>query len=248
MLRLGVEDMEDAGQILAGGLDSEQNAMSKAAICKTAEGVILLIGIGLAVLFTVWVLVGSPLAGEKGRVLAGMAVTEVMFGRAATMALGYSFGLSDKMVIVMSIILETILVLIFYPLFVFSWRHLLSFSWLDKSFGRVHRAAEAHKGKVQRYGIVGLFVFVWLPFWMTGPAVGCVIGYMLGLRAWVNMTAVLGGTYVAIFGWAFLLKRFHEQAASYSSYAGVVVVILAVIIIAAVHLIRQRRSEKKSKA
>jgi uncharacterized membrane protein len=152
------------------------------------------------------------------------------------------------MVIFTSIILETILVLLFYPLFVFSWRHLLAFKWLDKSFGRIHRAAEAHKDKIQRYGIVGLFVFVWLPFWMTGPAVGCVIGYMLGLRAWVNMTVVLSGTYVAIFGWAFLLKKFHEQAKSYGSYAGLIVIIVAVVIIGATHRIRQWRREKKSKA
>jgi uncharacterized membrane protein len=240
--------MEDAGQILTGGLDSGQNVMSKAAVCKTAEGVILLIGIGLALLFTVWVLIGSPPSGEKGRVLAGMAVTKVMFGRAATIQLGYEFDLSDRMVIFTSIILETIHVLIFYPLFVFSWRHLLTFKWLDKSFGRVHRAAEANKGKIQRYGIIGLFVFVCFPLWMTGPTVGCVIGYMLGLRAWVNMTVVLSGTYVAILGWAFLLKRFHEQAKSYGSYAGLVVIIVAVIIIATVHRIREWRSEKKSKA
>lgn len=240
--------MEEEEKLESGELASGQSEMSKAAICRTAEGGVLLIGIGLAVMFAAWVLIGSPLSGEKGRVIAGMAVTEVMFGRAATIQLGYEFDLSDRMVIFTSIILETILVLIFYPLFVFSWRHLLAFKWLDKSFGRIHRAAEANKGRIQRYGIIGLFVFVWLPFWMTGPAVGCVIGYMLGLRAWVNLTVVLSGTYVAIFGWAFLLKKFHEQAKSYGSYAGLVVIISAVIVIAAAHHIRQWRVKKKNKA
>jgi hypothetical protein len=122
-------------------------------------------------------------------------------------------------------------VLIFYPLFVFSWRHLLVIKRLKKTFDRIHKAAEAHKDTVQRYGIIGLFAFVWFPFWMTGPAVGCVIGFLLGLRVWLNMTVVLAGTYAAIFGWAFFLRQFHERVASYSPYATVALVVLLVIVI-----------------
>ncbi|MHC4537666.1 MAG: small multi-drug export protein, partial [Planctomycetota bacterium] len=89
----------------------------------------------------------------------------------------------------------------------------------------------AHKDKIQRYGIISLFIFVWFPFWMTGPVVGCVIGFLLGLRVWVNITVVLSGTCAAIFGWAFFLRQFHERVASYSSYATMVLVTLLIIII-----------------
>lgn len=227
-----------------GRLGAEGIGMSRMAICRSAEGRLLLLGIGLAVGFVLWVIAGSPFSGEKGPALAGLAVTEIIAGRAATMALAYSLEMSDGVVIAVCILLETILVLLFYPAFVFSWNHLVELKWLKGPMARMHQAAEAHKDKVQRYGILGLFVFVWLPFWMTGPAVGCVIGFLLGLRAWVNMVVVLGGTYVAILGWAFLLKRFHEQAAAYNRYAGVIVVLVVVAVMAIVRFLRRRRREK----
>lgn len=224
----------------AAEFDPEGVGMGRIEVFRSAEGKVLLLGIGLAVGFVLWVFAGSPLSGEKGPALAGLAVTEIIAGRAATMALGYSLGMGDVTVIAMSILLETILVLLFYPLFVFSWQHLVEVRWMKRWFGYVHGAAEAHKDKVQRYGILGLFVFVWLPFWMTGPAVGCVIGFLLGLRAWVNMAVVLGGTYIAIFGWAFLLKRFHEQAAAYNNYAALIVVVAVVAVLAIGRYLRRR--------
>jgi uncharacterized membrane protein len=176
-----------------------------------------------------------------------MTATEIMFGRAASMTFGYSLGLGHSTVIPICIIIETILVLIFYPLFVFSWRHLLVIKWLKNIFERIHKAAETHKDKVQRYGIIGLFVFVWFPFWMTGPVVGCVIGFLLGLRVWLNITVVLTGTYAAIFGWAFFLRQFHDRVASYSSYAAMVIMALLVIIIIVGQLLHRTLHENKNK-
>jgi hypothetical protein len=133
-------------------------------------------------------------------------------------------------------------------LFVFSWRHLLVINWLNKIFERTRAAAEARKGIVQRYGIIGLFVFVWFPLWMTGPMIGCVIGFLLGLRVWLTIAAVLGGTYVAIFGWAFFLRRFHDLVASYSSYATMILMtVLVIIIIIVGHLLHRSGHESKHK-
>ena len=100
---------------------------------------------------------------------------------------------------------------------------------------------------VQKYGIIGLFVFVWFPFWMTGPVVGCVIGFMLNLRVWVIMTAVLAGTVAAIFGWAFFLRNLLDQTASYSQYAAMVLMVLLIVIIVAGHILHQTPHEDKHK-
>ncbi|MHC5088143.1 MAG: small multi-drug export protein [Planctomycetota bacterium] len=134
-------------------------------------------------------------------------------------------------VILISMLLETILVLVFYPLFVFIWKQLLVTRWLKRLSDRTYKAAERHKDKVRKYGVIGLFAFVWLPFWMTGPVVGCMIGYLLGMRIWVNLITVLTGTYIAILGWAYLLSELHQQTLSYSSYA---IVIIAAIAAAAI--------------
>ncbi len=231
----------------ASELKSEQRNQLKATLLTSSEGRLLLFGVALAFIYTFWLGVKLLLSPEESQILIGMTATEIMFGRAAGMAFGYSLGLGHNTVIPICIIIETILVLIFYPLFVFSWRHLLVINWLKNIFERIHKTAEARKGMVRRYGIIGLFVFVWFPFWMTGPVVGCVIGFLLGLRVWLNMTIVLGGTYVAIFGWAFFLRQFHDRVASYSSYAAMVLMALLVIIIIVGHLLHRTLQENKNK-
>ena len=82
---------------------------------------------------------------------------------------------------------------------------------------------------------------------MTGPVVGCVIGFLLGLRVWVNMTVVLSGTVAAIFGWGFFLRHFHDHVASYSSYAAMALMGLLVIIIILGHFLHITLRENREK-
>ena len=164
------------------------------------------------------------------------------------MAFGYSLYIGHAKVIPVCMIIETILVLIVYPLFVFSWRHLLVVKGLKKVFERIRKSAEAHKDKVKKYGIIGLLAFVWFPFWMTGPVVGCVIGFLLGLRAWLNITVVLSGTYLAIVAWALFLRRFHDSVAAYSSQAAMVLMVLLIVIIIVGALLHRTLNENKDKS
>ncbi len=242
-----IESMGKKTEQPASELNSEQRNQFKATLLTSSEGRLLLLGVALAFMYTFWLGIKLLFSPEESQVLIGMTATEIMFGRAAAMAFGYSLALGHSTVIPICIIIETILVLIFYPLFVFSWRHLLVINWLKNIFERIHKAAETHKDKVQRYGIIGLFIFVWFPFWMTGPVVGCVIGFLLGLRVWLNITVVLTGTYVAIFGWAFFLRQIHDRVASYSSYAAMVLMALLVIIIIVGHLLHRTLHENKNK-
>ena len=184
---------------------------------------------------------------EESQLLIGITATGLLFGRATAMAFGYSLKLGHNTVIPICMIIETIMVLIFYPLFVFSWRHLLVVKRLKKLFERTQRTAEMHKDKVQRYGVIGLFLFVWFPFWMTGPVVGSVIGFLLGLRVWITITVVLAGTYMAIVGWAFFLRQLHEQVASYSSYAAMILMILLIVVIILGHLLHRTLHNNRNK-
>jgi uncharacterized membrane protein len=238
--------MTDEMEQPAGELDSEKNSRLKVTLLGSSEGRLFLTGIALALAYTFWLCIKVLFSPNDSQVLVGMTATGITFGRVASMAFGYSLGLGHRTVIPVCMVIETVFVLICYPLFVFSWRRLLVVNRLKKTFERTRKAAEAHKGAVQKYGIIGLFVFVWLPFWMTGPVVGCAIGFLLGLRTWLNMTIVLTGTYVAIFGWAFVLRQFHDRVASYSPHAAFILMILLVIIMGAGHLLhRGGRNTKK---
>jgi uncharacterized membrane protein len=240
--------MQEESEQPAGEFNSQQPHQLKATLLTSPEGRLLLLGLAMAFAYTFWLGIKLLLSPEKSQVLIGMTTTELFFGRAAAMAFGYTLGLGHRTVIPVCIIIETILVLIFYPLFVFSWRHLLVINRLKSVFERIQKSAETHKDNVQKYGVIGLFFFVWFPFWMTGPVVGSVIGFLLGLRVWLNMTVVLTGTCLAIVGWAFLLRQFHNQVASYSSYAAMVLMALLVVIIIAGHLLYRVLHENKNKA
>ena len=228
-------------------LNSQQSNQLKATLLTSSEGRLLLTGVAMAFIYAFWLGIRLTFSLEESQALIGMTATGIIFGRAAGMAFGYSLGLGHSAVITISMVIETILVLVIYPLFVFSWRRLLVINWLKNIFERIDKAAQAHKGKVQRYGIVGLFVFVFFPFWMTGPVVGCVIGYLLGLRLWVNISAVLVGTYVAIFSWAFLLHQVHYRVASYGSYTATILMFLIVVIIIVGHLLHRILHQNKDK-
>jgi len=199
----------------------------------------------MAFIFASWLAIKMLTSPEESQVFIGMTATEIMFGRAAAMAFGYSLGLEHTLVIPICMIIETILVLLFYPLFVFSWRHLIVTNLLKKVFERIKKAAEANKDKVQKYGVIGLFAFVWFPFWMTGPVVGCVIGFLLGMRVWLNMAVVLTATYTAILGWALFLRHLHERVASYSSYGAMALMGLLFIIIVLGYLLNKTFRENK---
>jgi len=227
--------------------NSQQTHQFKETLLSSPEGRILLIGVVLAFIYTLWLGIMLIYSPEESQILIGMTASDIMFGRAAAMAFGYSLELGHGMVITVCIIIETILVLIFYPLFVFSWQHLLVIKRLRNMLDRLHKSAETHKDKVQRYGIIGLFVFVWLPFWMTGPVVGCIIGFLLGLKARINIPVVLAGTSVAIFGWALFLRRLRDHVATYSSYAPMVIFALLIVVIVLGNFLHRTLNNNKNK-
>lgn len=225
----------------------EHKDQLKGTLLTSSEGRLLLAGATLAFIYIVWLGIKLLFSPEESQLLIGITATGLLFGRATAMAFGYSLGMGHSTVIPICIVIETILVLIFYPLFVFSWRHLLVIKSLKNLFERTQKAAETHKEKVQRYGVIGLFLFVWFPFWMTGPVVGSVIGFLLGLKVWLNMTVVLAGTCTAIFGWAFFLRQLLQQAASHSPYAAMFLMILLIIVVLVGHLLYRTLRNNKHK-
>ncbi len=162
------------------------------------------------------------------------------------MSFGYAVNLSHGVVVPVNMLIETILVLLFYPLFVFSWRHLVEIPGLSKIIKRTSRVAEAKRETIRKYGMIGLLAFVFLPFWMTGPVVGCAIGFLLGLQTWVTLTVVLAGTYLAIGGWALLLRELHVRVAEYSVFGPMVLTALIVLIAVAGYLLHRAHSEREA--
>jgi len=246
--RLEVERLEERRDQPASASHAGPKRRPITALLRSSEGRILLLGVTLALAYTLWLGTRLLYAPEASQVLTGLTATALVFGRAAGLAFGYAMGLAHRTVIPIAMVIETVIVLLFYPLFVFSWRHLLVIKWLRNIFDRIRDAAEIHKAKIQRYGLIGLFAFVWFPFWMTGPVVGCVIGFLLGLKPWLNMAVVLAGTYMAIVAWALFLRQLHEKVASYSSYGPMVLLAILITVIVAGHVLQHTLNGNRKKA
>lgn len=238
---------KDKGENLAGKSDLNQKGQLRETLFNSPEGRCLLAGVSLAFAFTIWLVIKLSMSPEDTHVYMGIVATQIIFSRAGSIAFGYSMGLNPGTVIPISIVIETVQVLILFPLFFFSLQHLLVIKRLKKIFDRIQKAAESHKDIVRSYGAAGLFLFVWFPFWMTGPVVGCVIGFMLGLRLWLNMTIVLTGTYAAIFSWAIFLHHFHNRAGIYGPYATIAILIFLVVIIMVGNLLHRTLHERRKK-
>jgi uncharacterized membrane protein len=162
-----------------------------------------------------------------------MTGLNLLIGRAAGMSFGYANGLDHAVVICSNVLVETIQVLVIYPLFVLSWRNLVDVRRLRRFLVQMRRSAEASQLQVARYGMAGLFVFVFLPFWMTGPVVGSIIGFLIGLKPRQNLGTVLAATYVAIGIWALLFDQLNELLATYGRYAAfATVLVLAAAVLA----------------
>ncbi len=206
------------------------------------------IGLLIAALMVVAFGIGWIWYHDITLVFTAMTGLNWLIGRAAGMSFGYASGLPHLIVIPANMIIESMQVLLIYPFFVLSVDNLLDLPRLKPFINRLRTTAENRRGAVTKFGFVGLFIFVFMPFWMTGPVVGSVIGHLLGLRPWVNISVVLSATFVAIGVWGLLLNELSNWAAAYDRLAPFALVVAAALIVFSTHFWQRRKSAKQNGA
>jgi uncharacterized membrane protein len=234
----------DPGQFAAGAMLKSSWHSARAGAARMfggVEGWILLAGALLVLLTMLGFGVGWLFAPEVTLGLAAMTGLNLLIGLAAGMSFGYAHGFGSVEVIASSVLSDTLQVLIFYPLFVLSWQRLIDLGRLGPYLARLHASAASQQGWVRRFGIAGLVLFVFAPLWMTGPVVGSVIGFLIGLRARVNLPVVLLSSYLAIGLWALLFGQLNALAAVYHRWALFGVVVAVLLLAFVVHRIMRRR-------
>jgi uncharacterized membrane protein len=204
---------------------------AKVKLPTRAEAHMLRIGLLLGALMVIVLGIGWLFFPELTLVFIAMTGLNWLIGRAAGMSFGYASNLSHAAVIPANMVIETIQVLLVYPLFVLSVENLLDLPRLKPIFSKLRTAAQARSGAVSNFGIAGLFIFVFMPFWMTGPAVGSIIGFLLGIRPWVNMVVVLSSTYVAICLWGLLLNELNVWASTFGHLAPFALVVAIILLV-----------------
>ncbi|MCD6172811.1 MAG: small multi-drug export protein [Sulfurimonas sp.] len=213
---------------------------NKKKFLSSQEGKIFIVGILLLFGWFMSIVGVYMFSVNDANKLVVMSVTNFFFGRAAGISYGYTVEFSDGIIIFMNMMIEFIMVMIIYPLFVLSWNKSLHIGFLRHFFISVKRQRIKYKSFFEKYGKYGLFVFVWFPFWMTGPIVGAIIGFLIGIRHYYTMLIVLSGTSLAIVIWTYFLKEIIVALNQVSANASYIVLGLIVVIVLMLKLIKSR--------
>ncbi len=207
-------------------------------ISSSTEGKIFTLGVFSLLAYLGVIIATYFISVDDANNLVVITVTNFLFGRAAGISYGFSAGLDDSIIIMLNIIIELITVLLIYPLFVFSWNKSSKISGLEAFFSKVKALRSKHSVFFEKYGRYGLFLFVWFPFWMTGPVVGAIIGFLIGIKHYHTLFIVISGTSLAIVVWTYFLKELLALLSHLSIYAPYILLGLFIAIALAFKVMR----------
>jgi len=213
---------------------------NKKEFLSSQEGKIFILGIFLFCGYLVSIIATYVFSVNYANNLVAMSITNLFFGRAAGISYGYTVEFSDSVIILMNILVEFIMVMIIYPLFVLSWNKSLSIEILRNFFVNVKKQRLKYKSFFDKYGKYGLFVFVWIPFWMTGPIIGSIIGFLIGIKHYTTIIIVLVGTSLAIVAWTYFLKEILFLLNQFSVNASFIILGLFIVIAVILKLMKSR--------
>ncbi len=143
----------------------------------------------------------------KWQIVFSMAVAHMIAGKGVSVVQGVALGLHPLGILILASISDLVLLLLAYPVLVFSYEHFFETSLFQRHMLRVFESAQRGMDRIGRFKVLGVFMFVWLPFWMTGVLVGSILGYSLGLRSWVTLVTAALGTFTSILIWLFFSNQ-----------------------------------------
>lgn len=132
---------------------------------------------------------GLP-ASEIFKKTGGLMAAHTMGGRLFNAGAGIELHLPNWFIIYQCWIYDFVLMCFGYPLFAWGYKKASHLPIVGPHLDSAHKAALAHSDTVRPYGLMGLMIFVITPIWATGPLVGTILGYVLGLGAAPTFLAV----------------------------------------------------------
>lgn len=178
---------------------------------NTYEGRVLFSGILMFVSLLAFIGYFGVTDLQKSKTLILAFFAHAFGGRAAGVGLCIIGGLNMTWSILYNFFLEILIVCFTYALFVYSIKNYIKIPWLMTFMNNLIRKANKNKEKVQKYGWLGLFLFVMIPLPVTGPVIGSIIGYLLRIKLWQNFSAVFLGTLAAIVLWVLCFDFLEEH-------------------------------------
>ncbi len=211
-----------------------ENPQSK--IPRRLEGPIFIAGLA------VWALVGLELiliyiaSPDQARAVATGLVAELAGGREAGIPVAIAAGANPWLVWLTSVLQDLGTAFLSYPIFLYILhRFHESDRYLMRRIRLIEEKAAEHRKYVNRWGPLGLGIFMLLPFLVNGPYIALVLGRLAGLRTARMLAPVIIATIVTAAIWTFafdqliaLLDGVHPQIGwILAGFAAAMVFILA---------------------
>ena len=172
-------------------------------LLNTIAGRVLVTGFLLTALFLVFVIIGIVQGEPKAKVAFVVFITHCVGSRAGGIGLCLLNGFDPIPTIALNFYQECLIVCYTYAGFVLSTSGIFKAAWIKRYMDKLKEKAEEKKDKIERWGWIGIFVFVMTPLPVTGPVVGTIIGYMLRMRLFSNFSAAGLGTLTANVAWCY---------------------------------------------
>ncbi len=80
---------------------------------------------------------------------------------------------------------------------ILEWMHNSKIKWMRKTANWLYKKSDKNKGQIEKYGYIGLLLFVGIPLPGTGAWTGCLIASLLGLNRKKAFLATMGGILMA---------------------------------------------------
>ena len=176
---------------------------------------------------TILILLSYEDAGTS-KAIFKMTITQIFTGRASGIAVGKKLDLSILTLIFTASYVDIMVVFTIFPFIAFGYRNLARLGVFGNIAGEAVGAAEESRPAVAKWGLVGLFFFVVFPFYFTGPLIGSVIGFFIGLPLVLNLFVVTSGTIVAIMAWVLVFDYAYKELERAGPWMPLMVVVLIV--------------------
>lgn len=164
------------------------------------------------------VLIIDPKIGAH---IFAVMTTEVVAGREVAIPLGLELGVPALITWSIAATQDLITTSWVYPLFyLFRKQNLGKENFAGYFFAKMEKSAEKNKEFVERWGALGLFGFMLIPFAVNGPLIGAVLGKLAGIRTRYILPTVVLATITGTSLWTILYLLARPQVEAFTAAYG----------------------------
>ncbi len=179
---------------------------------------ILLAGVVVLAQFVLVLVASGIILGPPYSRVWQVLVTHMFSGHIGNAALGFKMGFHLYFLLYQSLVQDLIIILFLYPLTVQGYHYLWRLPVIGPHLKGAHDTAIYYKPYIAPYGAIGLAVLVFIPLFSTGPIVGTVLGYLLGLNPFVVLGSVIVGNTVSAVMCFVAMDKLNEINAHIGTY------------------------------